>query len=185
MTYALTVKDFENALWDLFSEALGGSLEIYFGRTNFIKPDGSFVTLRIAQMNPLESPGYSLGHGPTDPEKSYINYEVIVDIRTFRGSAIATASTLRHSLDMKELWLKHLNNNNIGYLRSSTISDVAIPLDGEIWEARAAFTSIFHIIVELDDIAGTDGAVETVTVTEGTIKPDGIKIVQTDVITLT
>jgi hypothetical protein len=182
MAYDVTISDFENFVWDLFAEVLGHS-RIYFARTNFIKPETDFATIRISNMNPLEYAGYFFDNDGVTAQESYLNYEVSVDIRSFRGSATATCALMRHGLSMKELSDKHLALNNIGYLRSSTISDTSSILDGEQWEQRAAFTAIFHIVVKQSDAAGSDGAVETVETTETTELADGSTVVQTDTIT--
>jgi hypothetical protein len=182
MAYDVTVSDFENAVWDLFSEVLGHT-RIYFARENFVKPDTDFVTIRLSNMNPIERAGYLVGNDAVTAQESYLNYEVSVDVRSFRGQALATCASMRHGLDMKELWHKHLVVNNIGYLRSSTISDVSSILDGEQWEQRYAFTAIFHIVIKQSDAAGSDGAVETVEITETTELADGSTVVQTDTIT--
>jgi hypothetical protein len=188
MSYQQTVQDFRNAIFDLIEEVLGHS-RVFPARTNFVKPKLDYVTYRIANMTPYERAGYLPDDGP-EINISYLVYEVIVDIESLdpqenaiSGVAQANCARIRHGFDMREIHYKHLDLNNIGYLRSSTISDTSAVLDGEQWEQRAAFTSIFSIIVKQSDVLGTTGAIEEVQITEN-IDADGNIIVQTDTIKL-
>lgn len=179
MSYQQTVSEFRDAIFDLIAETTG-STEIYPARTGFIKPTVPYVTYRIVNMTPLEREG-RLPDTETEKNITYLVYEVMVDIQaidpnpnSLSGSSIATCSLIRHGLDMHEVKYKHLILNNIGYLRSSTISDTSSVLDGEQWEQRAAFTCIFNIIVKQSDVLDTSGAIETVRINEENIElPDG------------
>lgn len=165
MSYEESISDFENALWDMFNHVLQHD-RIYFERTNFVKPDESFVTIRIADMTPMEREGVVLGHGPDGRPETYLGYRVVVDIKAYRGKALATGSLLRHALSMRELRRRYLNDNNIGYLHSSTISDSTSVLDDERWEPRSSFVSIFHMLIKMPDVYGSDGSIERVLTNE-------------------
>lgn len=182
MSYPDAITNLENALWDMFNHVLKHE-RIFFERTNYIKPDEDFVTLRIASMKPLEREGSFVGDGPDGKPTTYLNYEVLVDIRAYRGFAVATAGLLRHAFSMGELRRRYLYDNEIGYLHSSTIDDSTVVIDGERWESRGAFYSLFHIQISLEDIYGTDGAIETV-LTNETVEAPEKTILMNDTITL-
>lgn len=167
MSYQEAISQFRDGLFDLISEAAGHN-RIYPARTNFVKPKQNFITYRIGNINPLEGAGYSYDPD-TGVQKSYLNYEVIVNIVAVNpdpygmpSNTQAVCGRLRQSLSKKELVYKHLTLNNIGFLRASTISDSSSIDDGAHWEERANFIAYFHVIIEKEDGGGSDGYIETI-----------------------
>lgn len=181
------MKDFRYSVFDLIKESLGHS-RIYPARTGFIKPKTDYTTYRVANITPLNSPGY-LPDTATEKDISYLVYEVLVDIESIdpsqtaeSGTAQATCARIRHSLDIEETRYQHLQLKNIGFLRASTISDTSSVIDGEHWEQRAAFTAVFSIIVVQSTTFESSGSIETVLITEN-IDTGGSTIINSDEIT--
>ena len=170
MSYQQTMKDFRNAIFDLTKETIGHS-RIYPARTAFIKPKTDYITYRVANITPMNSPG-ALPDTDTEKNRTYIVYEILVDIEAIdpaenaeSGTSQATCARIRHGLDIEEIHYQYLSKNNIGFLRASTISDTSSVIDGEHWEQRAAFTSVFNVIVVQSDCFDTGGHIEIVEVT--------------------
>lgn len=156
MSYEEAISDFRDSVFDIISASVGHK-RIYPARTNFVKPDKDYVTYQIVSSTPLDGAGYFYGDIP-DIEKTYMHYEIAVRFISVNPDMFGepcltygTCGDIRHGLSELELVYNHLTLNNIGYLRSTPISDSSALIEGSQWEERASFISYFHVVIEESD----------------------------------
>ena len=161
MSYELAITKLEDALYGLITDSV--SLPIFFRNASNQRPKTKHIQLHIGDV--VETGDYHSDYVLDENEKNstYKEYEITVDIGCHQGrNTRATLLTLLHTMSTSSgLYYKYFSENNIAYLRSSSVTSRDMVLDSVQYEERSVITMIFNIVVNMKDEEGT-GFIETV-----------------------
>ena len=114
------------------------TLNVYTHRSNFIKPDGQFVTVWINDLEPLGMDNQKLGLDDTGRMERAILYKVTATVTVVRSPSRPQIMSIIANLETPEFDYFLTEENNIMLLKKGIITDSSAPLDGDQWEDRCS-----------------------------------------------
>lgn len=136
--------------------------------SNFIAPDGSYVVLKL---NDIESVSGKEGwYTHVDPDTgtqvSYNNFVGYANVYTYGSYALSRAQRIAYATKDRNL-RKLLQENGIGISNTSRVRNASRAISGTEMEERAQFSISFNFVQSLSGI-NSDGFIEHIN-TEGEI----------------
>lgn len=165
MLYDQTEAYLKETLFDFVAQVVGNR-DIYFFGENFNKPAGPYVVIKLSSLDEIGYPT-KIRYTEDGREVQRQDYEANIDIVAYRGSPIATLSSIRKGCTFFQNSRK-FKDKNIGFLRWGGVIDRTVALDGVSFEKRASQSYTFSLRLEVEDFLITED-INQVNIEEGQV----------------
>ena len=161
-----TLEEQTNSLLEKFGGFIKSAtgLDVYLLGHEFTRPAGQYIGLNIMS---IDENAYSLAnfYDANGFLTSAVNYNVRVTVTCFRSNAYTPLMKLKQRITSGSvLWNTYFTDKSIGYLSSTAVNRVDVPLDTITFEERAYMIFDFNMTaVETEDFTSTP--VEQVVIT--------------------
>ena len=183
MSYEATTELLEDSLYGLITDLTG--LPIRFKNASNQKINQQHIMLHFKEF---EEVGWYHNEGYDDngDEVTSKEYEAVVDIACHGGTRTSVVlKKILHTLSTGSgLYNKYFDNDNISFLRASSVTRRDWPLDKIQFEERSQITIVFSMLVREIDEEG-NGVIETVRVSSLKTKLYENNVAVEDTLTIT